>query len=583
MPTSKARVGIEIYVDDRGTLRVREFADKTNKSLDDVAARSQSVTSRIKNGWTAVKSAWVGITASILAMREAWGLMNTAAQARQERVAFESLAQSYGTNSKKIIADLKKASNGTVDTMTMIRKAGTAMMMGIAPENVTRLMKISAATAKMTGQTVTKAFEDISMASARQSKMIMDNLGIIISLEDANKHYADKLGIVGRALTDAEQKQAFLNEAFEQGGDLMDRMGNQTDTQADKFQRLSATTADLKVKIGDGLIRAYQGLLGIMYTVESGIMTMVEGLAIWVLQAAKVTDWLHITSGAAQEWKINADAAKEAGVDFAGKASQAFKDMVSSNDAATAAQARHKKIIAETTKAIEDQGKAEKKLSDQQKKVVEDAKKKAREQSYATNEMYKEAGLGADAYFQQESTKLVEKAAKWQRAGADTLQVEEWLYDELGKLSEEAWGRGEESAGQYMDSVQAQSRTLVDEFNELQQSTGQVIDEISGKVMELDGTNIGLSVSFDGSAAYQGIDNLMAGLRGLQEATARASGVNSSPSRTTTPDLDNMMEGFSTFGTTKSSSVVNVNINQKVSRSDVNAIVSEQERRAKRS
>jgi len=577
-PSSNSRVGIEIYVDDQGTLRVREFKDGFNRELDQVEEKSRGVTERIRSGWASVKGAWVEIIAAAAALKGAWDAAGLAAKARQERVAFENLAQSYGTNSKTIIAALKEASGETIATMDLIRNAGTSMMMGIDPDTVVELMEVARATAKMTGQDVSKAFEDISLAVGRQSKMILDNLGIIVDVGKANETYAAQLGKTAEQLTDAERKQAFLNATLEGGRDLMARLGDQADTEADRMQRLTATIANLRVLIGDGLIRAFQGLLGVMYTVESGLMTIVQGASRAGQFIAEITDKLHLTSGAANRWRYAAEGARDAGIDFAEKAAQNFKDMVASQEAATQAQAAHLQAIDATRAAIEAQAEAERKLSDQQKKIAGEAKKQAGEQARATEEMYREVGLGADQYFQKEASKLVEKAAKWQQAGGDVLAVEEWLFDELSKLSEEAWGKGEEMAGVYIDNMQAQTATLVDSFSAAQEAMAEQLDAVGVKADELDGTQIGLYATFDGTAVMQGLDQLIARFNALKEVSAGAGAGDATPAA---GGGESTLVAGNSGGDSYTSSTI-INVHQQVSRSDVVAIAEETKRRGGR-
>jgi len=219
MPQTNAKVAIELYVDDKGTLRVKEFSRQSQEEFRQTEQAGTGAAARIKSAWDSVATAWVGIVAGIMAMREAWDLMNIAAKAEQQERSFASLAASYGTNGDKIIADLKRVSAGTIDTMTMIKNAGTAMMMGIAPDDVVKLLEIARATAKMTGQDTVKAFEDISLAVGRQSKMILDNLGIILDVEKANEEYAKSLGKTALQLTDLERKQAFMSATLKAGGD----------------------------------------------------------------------------------------------------------------------------------------------------------------------------------------------------------------------------------------------------------------------------------------------------------------------------------------------------------------------------
>lgn len=573
---SNPRVAIELYVDDQGTMHVREFKDGFNQALDQVEQKSQSVTDRIKAGWGSVKSAWVEITAGILAMREAWNMMNMSAKADQEKAAFDSLAQSYGRGADEIVAALKKASGETISTMSLIRSSGTAMMMGIDPDTVVKLMEVARATAKMTGQDVSKSFDDISLAVGRQSRLILDNLGIIVDVEKANEDYAKSLGKTAADLSDAERKQAFLNATLQGGQDLMAKLGDQADTDADKFQRFAAQVEDLKVQVGDGLIVVFNGLIGVLYTVESGLMSLLQGFFKVGQGIATVSDSLHLTNGAAQAWKINADAAKEAGIDFAGKASKAFKDMQDSMDQSTKASATQLETIRAQNTATEQLAAAEKKLTDQRGKLIEDAKKQAQEQAQATDEMYREAGLGADQYFRQEANALVKKAAKWQSAGADTLQTEEWLYNELAKLSEEAWGKGEELAGVYLDNMQAQTTSLVDSFTTAQQTMNEKLTEISGQAEQLDGTEIGLIATFDGSAVMQGLDELVARFNALKNA---ASGGGTQP-----PAENATGEGTGSTNSTNRTvtNSTTINVQQQVSRNDILAIAAEAKRREAR-
>jgi hypothetical protein len=575
---SNPRVAIELWVDDQGTMHVREFKDQFNQNLDEVEQKSRSVTDRIKAGWGSVKAAWVEITAGILAMREAWNLMNMSAKADQERAAFESLAQSYGRGADEIIAALKRASGETIATMDLIRASGTAMMMGIDPDTVVKLMEVARATAKMTGQDVSKAFDDISLAVGRQSRMILDNLGIIVDVEKANDDYAKSLGKTAADLSDAERKQAFLNATLKGGQDLMAKLGDQADTNADRLQRWSATVEDLKVKIGDGLNRAMMGLVGVLYTVEAGLMSLVQGASKVGEGIGWITDKLRITSGAAQMWKLNADAASEAGVDFAGKAVKMFEDMTASSGKATEASAQQLEAIRKQNQATEQLAAAEKKLTDQRGKLIEDAKKQAQEQAAATDEMYREAGLGADQYFRQEADALVKKASKWQAAGADTLQTEEWLYNELARLSEEAWGKGEEMAGVYLDNMQAQTTSLVDSFNTAQQTMNEKLTEISGQAEQLDGTEIGLIATFDGSAVMQGLDQLVAKFNALRAAAEGAPAAQQSAAPAAPGDSG---AGASQTRTVTNSTVINVN--QQISRGDIIAIAAEARRREARS
>ncbi|MFH1738318.1 MAG: hypothetical protein ABIH23_04875, partial [bacterium] len=226
-------------------------ADQLNRINEMQFGKQTSLLKKFKDNWLMVSAAVAGAMYSI---SRAWDFAKMGARADQERRSFENMAASYGQSADHIVAKLKAASGQTIDTMTLINKAGTAMMMGIDPEKLDKLMQIARATSRMTGQTVTKAFEDISLAVGRQSKMILDNLGIIVRVEDANKVYAQSLHKTSTQLTDAEKKQAFLNATIQAGEDIIRRLGDQQISAAEKVQQLESRVKDIGVSIATWLI-----------------------------------------------------------------------------------------------------------------------------------------------------------------------------------------------------------------------------------------------------------------------------------------------------------------------------------------
>ena len=67
----------------------------------------------------------------VVNFKKAWDAVDIAARAQQEKKAFENLAATYEASAESIIAELKRVSGKTIDTMSLIRQAGTAMMMPV--------------------------------------------------------------------------------------------------------------------------------------------------------------------------------------------------------------------------------------------------------------------------------------------------------------------------------------------------------------------------------------------------------------------------------------------------------------------
>lgn len=229
-------------------VRAEKAKTQQLKALHDQQYGHQtSLMTKLKKHWLGVS---VAIYASMRVIRAGWDLIKEAADFEQQKRAFDNLTASYGRNGDKIIAGLKKVSDNTISTMELINKAGTAMMMGIAPDKVIRLMEIARSTARMTGQSVTDAFADISKGTARSSKLLLDNLGILVGVGKANEQWAAANNRTVESMTEVERKGAFLNAVIEAGSGLMLKLGEQADTTRDKMDRLTTSWANFKIEIG---------------------------------------------------------------------------------------------------------------------------------------------------------------------------------------------------------------------------------------------------------------------------------------------------------------------------------------------
>jgi len=262
-----------ITVDDKGAIKtIKAVGDEANKSGE-----------KGKSSGTSMSAAWGKVTGAIAAVYAGYkslgsliNAVDVGSKVTNQANAFSRYASSFGLSSDKIIESLKDVSNQTVDTTTLIEKAGTAMLLGIPGDKLADLMSIARSTSKITGQTVSEAFGDIALAVGRQSKMILDNLGIIINLDQAYDSYAKKLGIASSQLTEAEKKQAFLNATLEAGAAKAKAIGNTSNdlegftklviSLKNSFNELANTVATILNPVLEGLSAIIDDILGSIKT-----------------------------------------------------------------------------------------------------------------------------------------------------------------------------------------------------------------------------------------------------------------------------------------------------------------------------
>lgn len=191
--------------------------------------------------------------------------------------ATDVLGQRFGTSGAAITQSIQQASGYTIDQMAAMQAANQAMLLGVAksPQEFERLTKVAVSLGRAMGQDSAKSIEDLTTGIGRQSRLILDNLGIIVDTEKAYEKYAKSVGKTASQLTDAEKQQAFLNEALEQGEKKIAGMGENSLDTADKVDRLNSRWADFQVEFGRAMLATNDGT-GVLDILNSSLDTFIS-------------------------------------------------------------------------------------------------------------------------------------------------------------------------------------------------------------------------------------------------------------------------------------------------------------------
>ena len=195
--------------------------------------------------------------------------------------SFEYLSEKIGL-APDILEQLRKASMGTIDDMTLMSStatllAGTSDELGKAlGDNTPQLLKIAKAANKLNPSlgTTSHMYESIALGIKRASPLILDNLGLTIKIGDANEKMAKKLGKSIEALTAEEKQMALLNATLEAGDKLIAQVGGNVDATTDDFARMESNVQNLKDSLAKGFAPAVAKATGAL---SKFIMVQVEG------------------------------------------------------------------------------------------------------------------------------------------------------------------------------------------------------------------------------------------------------------------------------------------------------------------
>lgn len=321
-----------------------------NNALDDMQSRSQSTFARIQEHWMALTAALAG--AFILAL-QAWNVAKISAQFEQSRAAFRGMVQGMGHDADVVFARIREASAGLVDDKRLTEAASRAIAMGIPVERLGELMLIARAKSRDMGIATTQAFDDITRGIGRASPMLLDNLGLVINLNEANEAMAKSLGKTVEQLTAKERRTAILNATIDAGQGSLARHNLAILTTYERMQRLEATVQNLQLVLGSILIRATAAAIGSFQS----LISVVSFLSAVVLSAradlATLTNFLRLTRDDYQGLREDADAAYRAAIEFAQKARDNYAAMAATSEDVAVAMRQVKDETTDTAMAME--------------------------------------------------------------------------------------------------------------------------------------------------------------------------------------------------------------------------------------
>jgi len=167
---------------------------------------------------------------------------------------FNNLAKSSGF-SARAFDNFNKATNGTINSLTLMTKANNAMLLGItdSEEQMAQMFDIAQRLGASLGLDVNQSIDSLVTGLGRQSKLMLDNLGIMVDTAKANEDYAKSIGKSAKELTDQERKTAFINAAMAEGQKLVNQLGEETLSTKDAIAQANTAMLEMSIAIGDSL------------------------------------------------------------------------------------------------------------------------------------------------------------------------------------------------------------------------------------------------------------------------------------------------------------------------------------------
>jgi len=202
-----------------------------------------------------------------LGIRQTVQFTQQAAKIQQLEKAFNTMSGGAGKASSAI-RKLKDATDGTLSSFDLFQQANNAMVLGVTKnsDEMADMFDMAQRLGDALGKDVKLSVESLVTGIGRQSRLMLDNIGIIVKSDKAYKDYAKGIGKTADTLTDSEKKQAFMNAALEAGREKLKFLPNETQDANKSFQQLNAAVSDLSVEIGQAFLPTAVSLAETMTT-----------------------------------------------------------------------------------------------------------------------------------------------------------------------------------------------------------------------------------------------------------------------------------------------------------------------------
>lgn len=219
--------------------------DNYSKEFNKVGNSMEKFTSIAKGAAIAGAAAFAAFTAS-------------AVQAGLRMKPIEDSFRKLAKASDMFLFELNLATKGTITDFELMANANKALLLGLDQEALPDLFRNAAIVGRAAGRSTTEAIEDITLGIGRQSRMILDNLGIIIKADDVYKNYAESIGKATEQLTAQEKQTAFNSAAMLALQESADKLGGIIPEDAiTDIQRLTKGFEDFKTAFGTAFIENF--------------------------------------------------------------------------------------------------------------------------------------------------------------------------------------------------------------------------------------------------------------------------------------------------------------------------------------
>ena len=193
--------------------------------------------------------------ANVYAVSAAFNALSKAADFTNMEKAADILSTKVGISISGLAKDMKSLTDGAISMTDALASASLASSAGLNTTQIKELTTVAKGASIALGRDMTDALQRVFRGTIKIEPELLDELGLMVKVDDANKAYAKTLNKTVSSLTDYERRQAFVNAVTTQG---ISKYKDLADQAANPFSKLLSGIQDL----GTGILSTINVALG---------------------------------------------------------------------------------------------------------------------------------------------------------------------------------------------------------------------------------------------------------------------------------------------------------------------------------
>jgi hypothetical protein len=186
--------------------------------------------------------AYALLAANVFALSAAFGVFSRAAQVDTLVESMRQLEIVSGKSIMSVARDLQEATGFGMDFAEAMRATSLALSAGFDSSQISALGEVARNAAVSLGRNLPDALDRIFRGVIKVEPELLDEIGLFVRVNDASAKYAATIGKSVGDLTEFEKRQAFLNEALDQG---TSKFAAFAEVENDPFALLATTFSDI--------------------------------------------------------------------------------------------------------------------------------------------------------------------------------------------------------------------------------------------------------------------------------------------------------------------------------------------------